>query len=319
MDFAQKRAFAQIAEEVLCLLAGCDIEYVHNKSSQDLTGSFGKWQRHLGIVFELIENSILATRNQRSPEIEITVRGGTVVIQDNGPGMTHRELFRYFLQPDASGWQDLGILQLDQTYVRCGLGVTGGLMWCESLVVESKKVGHTPCGLALTIRNLTDITLCPREPDTTSRRPYGTRIAVDLCLTPRAVWPQDGMEYRKIWDIPVGQVESLVELSIKDVCSMVDDSVAIMLNGDRINSVGNRGAGPFVAVARGLAGEAYKDKQDVHLTVYSAPSRGGRGETTWWEPERKLECWLELYQNGLLISCTTGVQISGIFQAGGLI
>jgi len=302
--FVEKRAFAQIAEEVRFALADRDIDRVHEINGQALTGFLGKWQRELGIVFELIENSILAVRNQHGPEVRITVRGSTVVVQDNGPGMTYLEMFRYFLQPDVSGWQHLGILQADQTYERCGLGVTGGLMWCESLIVESQKKGAERCGLELTIRGLTDIALCARESDSHWRRDHGTTIAIELCLHPRDVWRENGMSYRQLWDTPVGQVESLVKESIKDLCSMVDDSVAVLLNNERINSVANRGVGPFRVVAGGFVGKALENKQGADIDVYSAPSPLIRAEPEWERPERNLRCWIELYQNGLFVSRT---------------
>jgi len=303
-SFVEMRAFAQIADEVRHALSDRDIDKVHEINSHALTGFLGKWQRHLGMLFELIENSILAVRNQHEPEVHITVRGSTVVVQDNGPGMTSREMFQYLLQPDVSGWQHLGVLQHDQTYDRCGLGVTGGLMWCESLIVDSQKDGAERCSLELTIRNLTDIALCARESKGHSGWIHGTRVAINLCLHPRDVWREDGPNYRELWNMPVGEVESFVIEAIKDFSCMVDDSVTVLLNNDRVNSVANRGVGPLDVVVGGFEGKAFKDHQSVHIDVYSAPTPMIRAEPNWEQIERDLRCWIELYQNGLLISRT---------------
>ncbi|OHD18802.1 MAG: hypothetical protein A2086_03250 [Spirochaetes bacterium GWD1_27_9] len=220
---------ARLAKEGTTLLHG-----VYNVSRD-------RYTRGMNFAVELIENSIMALQHIPNARLSINIAGNECTIEDNGPGMSPYILFDVLLLPEREGWIKYGILKENEvSSSSTGVGFVTSLLWCDKVIVESKAAETEMIAIEILIKNMNDIQLF-RRPNSGLKLNQGTKIYLHLCEPPRmhsfSTGPISKVGYQE--DL----AKSLIML-IRSYCGLVENRIAVYLNGELVNDEHKRGIGP---------------------------------------------------------------------------
>jgi len=263
-----------------------------------------RYTRGMNFAVELIENSIMALQHIPNAVLSINVSGNECTIEDNGPGMSPYALFDVLLLPEREGWIKYGILKEDEVSPSStGVGFITSLPWCDKVIVETKASEAEPITIEIIIKNVDDIQLF-RRPGLVPRLNQGTKIYLQLCEPSRM--PSFGTG-------PISKVGYHEDLStrlimlIQSYCGLVDNRIAVYLNGERVNNEPKRGVGPYQVSVKlsERFGELDKfiPKDLLEIPIYFAPFPQSLDKIDYYSRSTdyysKFESVVEFYHYGL--------------------
>ena len=294
-DLLAQRNFEQ-AFGLLTDIGNWDPKRIPEAANGELVGHVYRNHRRLGIVFELIENSLIAVSKVNSPEIAIEVVGRRLSVKDNGVGMDVPTLFQYFFMPGESGWLEQGYdLEKENT----GTGITCGLMWLDQLQVESRTEDGDSCWAELEINDWSRMNLSVAdETITIKHHTCGTTAQVLFCNRQRSSW-DTGANLEAFRGMSDSEIEQKLIEEVEQICRFVGDEVLITLNGRAINGQSTRGAGPtHITVAE--FPEYFSHMKNIGIEVYADSFLRPTRELT-YEEQPVFRCSIELYRRDLFV------------------
>ncbi len=284
---------AEARAEIAQAAQGVDLE----RARASLSGmSRDRAGRACNLLFELVENAVLAVSNTDDAEVRIDVSGRRLTVQDNGPGMTASAVFDALLIPGHSGWFKYGLLQKGQTYDREGMGFTLALLWGRRISVDTCVKGGGRTVLHFVVDEAHDISF-----SSWVESGYGGRIGTTVTIELRDPLPRTYSTgpASKIYLWQHGDdIDNALRWLVHSYCAFVNPRIRVFLDGRTVNQGNVPGDGPQV-VRLVLADHL---SCNVGIPFFTATISDTEGHPDHYTGRNHGFQWIvEFYQNGLFL------------------